>query len=88
MYTNYCFLEPTCILTFNTLQEADKNLDVGCHVMAHEKENIQDTMCRQWAQVTTSVKGASQKIGMSNHIDLPDPDQEQRKGWALKKQTA
>ena len=88
VHPTYSCLEPTCILTFKTLQEADEHLDIGCHVMDHEKENIYDTVRRQWAQVTTSVKGASQKIGMSDYVNLPDPDQEQRKGWALKKQKA
>jgi len=53
--------------------------------MTPEKETIYDTVRRQWAAVTTSVKGASQKIGKT---DVPVANSELNKGWALKKQKA
>ena len=52
-------LEPACITTFKTIEEAGEHMDAGHHIMTPEKKTIYDTVRRQWAAVTTSVKGAS-----------------------------
>jgi hypothetical protein len=86
-YTYAC-LEPACILTFYTLQEADDHMDIGQHVFVPEKENVYDTIRRQWAATTTSVQGSSQKTGNSQYQFGTAVEGATLKGWALKKQKA
>ena len=64
-------------------------MDAGRHVMLPEKENVYDTIQRQWAATTTSIKGKSEKIGACRYIDHDTTVQEKAgQGWALKKQKA
>ena len=79
-------LEPACIASFQTIEEVDEHMDTGHRVMTPEKETIYDNVRRQWAAVTTSVKGAGQKIGCTDHVPLANL--RLSKGWALKKQKA
>lgn len=79
-------LEPACIATFKTIEEADEHMDTGHHIMTPEKESIYDNVRRQWAAVTTSVKGAGQKIGRTDYV--PVANLRLSKGWALKKTKA
>lgn len=53
-------MERVCIQTFSTLQEADDHMDNGRHVMIQNKESVYDTIRREWASITMSVKGQSQ----------------------------
>ena len=85
-------MEPACIQTFTTLQEADDHMDTGRHVMIQEKECVYDTIRRQRASITTSVKGQSQKsISTDYQADttiagcLQGIPGETQLGWALKK---
>ena len=87
-------IEPACMQTFSTLQEADDHMDTGRHVMS-EKESVYDTIRRQWTSITTSVKGQSQKsISTDYQADttiagcLQGIPGETRLGWALKKTKA
>ena len=80
-----CF-EPACIATFKTIEVADEHMDTGHHIMTPEKETIYDNVCRQRAAVTTSVKGAGQKIGRTDYVLVPNL--RLSRGWALKKQKA
>ena len=79
-------LEPACIATFKTIEEVDEHMDTGHHIMTPEKESIYDNVHRQWAAVTTSVKGAGQKIGRTDYV--PVANLRLSKGWALKKTKA
>ena len=63
-------LEPACIATFKTIEEADEHMDTGHHIMTSEKETIYDNVRRQWAAVTTSVKVTGQKIGRTDYVPL------------------
>ena len=88
-------MELACILTFSTLQEADDHMDTGRHVMIQEKESVYDTIRRQWASITTSVKGQSQKsISIDYQSDatisgcLQGTPGQTQPGWALKKTKA
>ena len=76
-------LEPACIATFKTIEEVDEHMDTGHHIMTPEKGSIYDNVRRQWAVVTTSVKGAGQKIGRTDYV--PVANFRLSKGWALKK---
>jgi hypothetical protein len=78
-------LEPSCIMTFDHLQDAEDHMDVGHHIMKPEKENVYDTIRRQWAAKATSVKGTAQKGG--NNSKLVDSRRKSQvlEGWALKK---
>ena len=58
---SFSCMEPACIQTFSTLQEADVHMDTGRHVMIQEKKSVYDTNRRQWASIITSVMGQSQK---------------------------
>ena len=40
-------LEPACIATFKTIEEADEHMDTGHHIMTPEKESIYDNVRRQ-----------------------------------------
>ena len=82
----FSYLEPACIATFKTIEEADEHMDTGHHVMTPEKETMYDNVCRKWAAVTTSVKFAGQKIGRTDYVPLAKL--RLSKGWALKKQKA
>ena len=79
-------MEPTGILTFGTLEEANEHMDTGYHVMLPEKECVYDTFRRQWADTTTSVKGKSPKIGDGTYSDEATVQEEASQGWACKKQ--
>ncbi|KAL9967966.1 hypothetical protein ACROYT_G026285 [Oculina patagonica] len=41
--STYSCLEPSCIFTFSTLEDADEHMDIGCHVMLPENESVYDT---------------------------------------------
>ena len=82
----YSCLEPTCILTFSTLEQADEHMDTGHHIMLPEKECVYDIIRRQWAATTNSIKGKSQKIGDSLYTSEAALVEEASQGWALKKQ--
>jgi len=79
-------LKPACLATFKAIEEADEHMDAGHHIMTSQRETIHDTERRQWAAVTTSVKGASQKIGKTDYV--PVANSELSKGWALNKRNA
>ena len=79
-------LEPACIATFKTIEEADEHMDTGRHVMTPEKKSIYDNVCRQWAAVMTSVKDAGKKIGRADYVHVANL--RLSKGWALKKPKA
>ena len=69
-------LEPSCIMTFDSLQDAEDHMDVGHHKMTPEKENVYDTIRRQWAAKATSVKGTAQKGGYNSKlVDSSGKDQ-------------
>ena len=86
--STYSCLEPAYIFTFTSLEDADQHLDTGRHVMLPANECVYDTIRRQWASKTTSIKGKSQKISDSQyHIDVT-VEEGARKGWALRKQKA
>ncbi|KAL9978800.1 hypothetical protein ACROYT_G016364 [Oculina patagonica] len=70
----------------DTLEDADEHMDIGCHVMLPENESVYDTVRRQWAATTTSIKGKSQKIGESHYHCDATTDEHACQGWALKKQ--
>ena len=79
-------LEPSCVMTFDSAQDADDHMDTGQHIMTPEKENAYDNIRRQWAAKATSVKGTTMKNGDTQN-QLPNStlkDQEQPQGWALK----
>ena len=40
-------LEPACIATFKTIEEADEHMDTGHHILTPEKETIYDNLRRQ-----------------------------------------
>ena len=61
-------------------------MDTGHHILTPKKENIYDTLRRQWAAVTTSVNAAAQKTGKTDYVPLTNL--RLSKGWALKKQEA
>ena len=61
-------IEPACIATFKTIEEADEHMDIGHHIMTPEKETVYNNVCRQRAAVTTSVKGTGQKIGRTDYV--------------------
>ena len=67
LVNTYASLEPSYILTFNTLDDADEHMDTGCHVILPENECVYDTIRRQWAATATSVKGKSPKISDSQY---------------------
>ena len=81
--------------TYGTVQEADDHVDSGRHVLIQEKESVYDTIRRQWASITMSVKGQSQKsISIDYQSDATivgclqgNPSQTQL-GWVLKKTKA
>ena len=73
-------LEPACIATFKTIEEADEHMDT-----VYDNETIYDNVRRQWAAVT-SVKVAGQTIGRTDYVPLANL--RLSKGWALKKQKA
>ena len=79
-------LEPVCIATFKTIEEADEHMDTGHHIMTSEKETTYDNVRRQWADVKTSVKVTGQKIGRTDYVPLANL--RLSKGWALRKQKA
>jgi len=84
----YASLEPSSILTFGTLDDADEHMDTGCHFMLPENECVYDTIRRQWAATATSVKGKSQKFSDSQYHPESTVQQEASQGWALRKQKA
>ena len=84
--STYSCLEPACVLTFSTLEEADDHVDTGHHVMLPENECVYDTIRRQWAATATSIKGKSQKIGESQYHSYAAVQEEASHGWALRKQ--
>ena len=70
-------------------------MEIGRHVMIQETESVYDTIRRQWAAITTSVKGQSQKsISTDYQSDatiagcLQGTPGETQQGWALKKTKA
>ena len=73
-------LEPACIASFKTIEEADEHMVTGHHIMTPEKESIYDNVRRLWAAVTTSVKGAGQKIGRTDYVPVANLMTEQRMG--------
>ena len=80
------YLEPACIATFKTIEEADEHMDTGHHIMTPDKETMYDKVRRQFAAVTTSVKFAGQNIGRTDYVPLANL--RLSKVWALKKQKA
>lgn len=82
----YSCLEPACVLTFSTLEEADEHVDTGRQVMLPENECVYDTIRRQWAATATSIKGKSQKIGVSQYHSYATAQEEASHGWALRRQ--
>ena len=58
--TAHLYLEPTCTLTFSTLEQVDEHMDTGHHIMLPEKECVYDIIQTQWAATTTSIKRKSQ----------------------------
>ena len=84
--STYSCLEPACVLTFSTLEEADEHVDTGHHVMLPENECVYDTIRRQWAATATSIKGKSQKIGESQYHSYAAVQEEASHRWALRKQ--
>ena len=60
--STYSCLEPACILTFDSIQDAEDHMDTGEHVFTPENEKIFDTVKRQWAAVSTTVKRKNEKI--------------------------
>ena len=69
-FNTFSCLEPACIATFKTIEEADEHMDTGHHIMTLEKETIYDNVLRQWVAVTTSVKVTGQKIGRTDYVPL------------------
>ena len=65
---------------------ADEHMYTGHHIMTPEKETIYDTVRKQWAAVTASLKGAGQKTGKTGFV--PVTNSALSKGWALKKPIA
>ena len=84
--STYSWLEPACLLTFSTLEEADEHVDTGHHVMLTENECVYHTIRRQWAATSTFIKGKSQKIGESQYHSYAAVQEEASHGWALRKQ--
>ena len=58
-------------------------MDTGEHVFTPENEKIFDTVKRQWAAVSTTVKGKNEKIGEAAYGEGQGSGAS--KGWALKK---
>lgn len=54
--------------------------------MLPENECVYDTIRRQWAATTTSIKGKSQKIGDSQYHCDAAVQEEVSQGWALRRQ--
>ena len=84
--STYSCLEPACVLTFSTLEEADEHVDTGHHIKLPENECVYDTIRRQWAATATSIKGKSHKIGESQYHSYAAVQEETSHGWALRKQ--
>ncbi|XP_074632721.1 uncharacterized protein LOC141891635 [Acropora palmata] len=84
--STYSCLDPACILTFDSIQDAEDHMDTGEHVFTPENEKIYDTVKRQWAAVSTTVKGKNETIGEAAYGEGQGSGA--TKGWALKKQKA
>ena len=84
--STYLCLEPECTLTFDSIQDAEDHMDTGEHVFTPENEKIYDMVKRQWAVVSTTVKGKNEKIGEAAYGEGQGSGAS--KGWALKKQKA
>ncbi|KAK3738657.1 hypothetical protein QZH41_007870 [Actinostola sp. cb2023] len=82
----YSCLESACILTFSTLEDAEEHMDIGCHVLLPENECVYDTIRRQWAATTTSIKGKSHKNGDTQYHSDTVVQEKASQGWALRKQ--
>ena len=80
--STYSCLDPACILTFDSIQDAEDHIDAGEHVFTPENEKIYDTVKRQWAAVSTTVKGKNEKIGEAAYGEGQGSGA--TKGWALK----
>ena len=61
-------------------------MDTGEHVFTLENEKIYDTVKRQWAAVSTTVKRKNEKIGEAAYGEGQGSGA--TKGWTLKKQKA
>ena len=61
-------------------------MDTGEHVVTLENEKIYDTVKRQWAAVSTTVKRKNEKIWEAAYGEGQGSGA--TKGWALKKQKA
>ena len=84
--STYSCLEPACVLTFSTVEEADEHVDSGHHVMLPENECVYNNIQRQWAATATSIKGKSHKIGESQHDSYAAVQEEASHRWVLRKQ--
>ena len=82
--STYSCLDPACILTFDSIQDAEDHMDTGEDVFTPENEKIYDTVKRQWAAVSTTVKGKNEKIGEAAYGEGQGSGA--TKGWAHKKQ--
>ena len=80
LVNTYASLEPSYILTFSKLDDADEHIDTGRHVMLPERESVYDTRRREWAATVTSVKRKSQKIGDSQYHPYTTVQEETRQG--------
>ena len=60
--STYSCLPPACILTFDSIQDAEEHMDTGEHVFTPENE-IYATVKRQRGAVSTTVKGKNENIG-------------------------
>ena len=63
-------LDPACIATFKTIEEADEHMDTGHHILTPEKETIYENVRKQWAAVMTSLKVVGQKISNTDYVPL------------------
>ena len=79
-------LQPACIATFKTIEEADEHMDSGHHILTPERETKYNNVRRQWTAVMTSVKVAGQKISNTDYVPLTNI--RLSKGWAIKEQKA
>ena len=81
--------------THGTVQEANDHVDTRRHVLIQEKGSVYGTIRGQWASITTSVKGQSQKSIFIDYqsnatiaVCLQGTPSQTQLGWALKKTKA
>ena len=78
--------EPTCVLTFKSLAEAEAHMDTGKHLQDNEIESVYDTVKKSWADRVTKMNVLTSE-GFASSVDQAPSTSSKHsaeKGWALK----